>query len=81
MVASSLHRDRNDPWAVQIIAAPKPSTALIEYNSQVFGHRNDIINKLCSRSEGEIIEDTRGEKESAKTKQNHLSVLMAQRDE
>lgn len=30
MVASSLQRDKNDPWAVHIIAAPTPSTALTE---------------------------------------------------
>lgn len=30
IVVSSLHRDKNDPWAVQMIAAPTPSTALTE---------------------------------------------------
>lgn len=49
MVCSSLHFERKEPWAVQMMAAPTPSIALTEYRSQVFGHKNDIMNELFFR--------------------------------
>jgi hypothetical protein len=46
IVDSSLHFDKNEPCAVQIMAAPTPRRALTAYSSHVFGHKNDIMNAL-----------------------------------
>lgn len=49
IVVSSLQRDRNEPWAVHMMAAPIPRSALAVYSNQVDGQRNVIMNPLRHR--------------------------------